>query len=374
MSADRNNYGPAGCHVLVQSDRRAFATRDPLEIRLFSKCRNEVLRLPAFLRHYRKLGVNRFFLVDNASTDGTLEYLLKQPDVHVFRTTGRFREARGGTLWLNALLSDFGVGSWCVTVDIDELLYYPGDEAASLTTLTRYFDTKGYQALYCLLLDMYPEGPLGQIEYTPDQPLESVAPLFESTPYRRLPTKNCPGYKVVGGMRERVFYPEVRERRLSRRFHEGLYSKILPHLRIVRGLNWVQSKAPKQPPCLTKVPLVRWDIETRYLHVNHFVTPRVVAAETGVLLHFKFLQDFHGRAEQEAKRGEYFDGASEYQRYAKAIRRNPMLSLKHDQCSVRFEGTSQLVTLGLMEDSLEWKRTREQSIDRASQPHLSLTT
>ncbi len=67
------------------------------EIRLLTKCRNESLRLPAFLRHYRQLGVHRFFVADNASTDGTTtEYLTQQPDVHVFRTDQSFRSARGG--------------------------------------------------------------------------------------------------------------------------------------------------------------------------------------------------------------------------------------------------------------------------------------
>src|ERR1044071_2492359 len=120
------------CHVLVERtiDRRPDGNRS--EIRAFAKCRNERLRLPAFLNHYRALGVDRFFVVDHDSSDGTTDYLAAQPDVDLFRTHGRFREAAGGTDWLNALLMEFGVGRWCVTVDVDEWLMFPGSEQMSL--------------------------------------------------------------------------------------------------------------------------------------------------------------------------------------------------------------------------------------------------
>ena len=127
---------PDRCHVLVERTTRDRSASAGREIRAFAKCRNERLRLPAFLDHYRRLGIDRFFIVDNDSTDGSAEYLSGHPDIHVFRTTGRFREAGGGTDWLNAILKEFGVGSWCVTVDIDEWLVYPGSERTPLRALT----------------------------------------------------------------------------------------------------------------------------------------------------------------------------------------------------------------------------------------------
>jgi hypothetical protein len=58
--------------------------------------RNEALRLPYFLDYYRKLGVTRFLLVDNDSTDGTREYLQLQPDVEYFHTTTSYRGSAAG--------------------------------------------------------------------------------------------------------------------------------------------------------------------------------------------------------------------------------------------------------------------------------------
>jgi len=61
------------CHVLIEQNR-ADPPVAPGEIRAFARCRDERLRLPAFLRHYRALGVNRFFIVDNGSSDGTVDW------------------------------------------------------------------------------------------------------------------------------------------------------------------------------------------------------------------------------------------------------------------------------------------------------------
>jgi hypothetical protein len=83
-----------------------------------------------------------------------------------------------------------------------------------------------------------------------------------------------------------------------------------------------------------------------------------VAPETGVLLHVKFLHDFHARAVQEAARGEHYDGAVEYRRYAERLSQNPDMTLMYEG-SMRFEGTAQLVRLGLMHDTQSWADARD---------------
>src|SRR4029077_4922394 len=66
------------------------------EIRLFAKMRNEALRLPHFLAYYTKLGIDRFFIVDNCSTDRTIEILRRNRNCHIFRTDQKMADARAG--------------------------------------------------------------------------------------------------------------------------------------------------------------------------------------------------------------------------------------------------------------------------------------
>ena len=55
---------------------------------LFATIRDEAVRLPHFLDHYRALGVSHFLFVDNESSDGTLDLLRDAADVVRELTTG----------------------------------------------------------------------------------------------------------------------------------------------------------------------------------------------------------------------------------------------------------------------------------------------
>jgi Glycosyl transferase family 2 len=66
------------------------------ECRAFLTVRDEGVRLPYLLDYHRRLGVDRFFINDNRSTDHSREYALSQPDCHVFASDGSFREANQG--------------------------------------------------------------------------------------------------------------------------------------------------------------------------------------------------------------------------------------------------------------------------------------
>ena len=101
-----HDFAKAG---LERLDDRPMDLR-PHELLTFSCVRDEVLRLPYFLDYHRQLGVNRFFVVDNASTDGTTRLLLEQQDVHVFEARGSYASSNCGVAWLNALLGTFAPG------------------------------------------------------------------------------------------------------------------------------------------------------------------------------------------------------------------------------------------------------------------------
>ena len=73
----------------------------PGDILLFSTQRNEAIRLPYFLKYYRDMGVNHFLIVDNDSTDGSVDYLADQKDVSLWTTPRSYKRSRFGVDWLN---------------------------------------------------------------------------------------------------------------------------------------------------------------------------------------------------------------------------------------------------------------------------------
>ena len=278
--------------------------------------RNESVRLPYFLSYYRQKGVTKFLIIDNDSTDATLDYLLKQPDVYTWHSTKSFRKVNFGSVWFELLLRKYGVGHWCLTVDADELLYYPGCEHKTLTQLCQELDQRNYRAYTAILLDMYSDKAIQGTHYHSGQSFLEVCPYFDRTFYHRK-HKNATPYQnqtiYVGGARERVFGKD------------GDYY-------------------------LTKVPLLKYVEECVLAPGQHWTNYPIhqIALETGCLLHFKYFDIFLNYVQQEIVRKQHYGDAMQYSQYAKAIVTNPALTLYDARHSVKFSSAEQLVQLGIM--------------------------
>lgn len=301
----------------VQNHTRQIA---PADILLFATMRNEALRLPYFLQHYRALGVRHFLIVDNGSDDGTLELLKEASDVSVWHTGASYKSARFGMDWLTWLLMRYGHGHWTVTVDADELLIYPDHDTRPLPDLTKWLDAQGHPMMGAMMLDLFPKGSPDDQVYTPGQDPCEVLAWFDAHGYWVQQQPKMGNLWLQGGVRARCFF----------------------------------AKDPARAPTLNKIPLVKWN--RRYVFVNstHNALPCWLnrcydepgsQKVSGVLLHTKFLPGSAARARQEQARQEHFSNSSLYDAYYDAVAENPDLWQPE---SVKFTGWQQLVDLGLM--------------------------
>jgi len=285
------------------------------EILCVACVRNESLRLPHFLEHHRALGVDRFFVVDNASDDDTVEYLLAQRDVHVFLTRQRYSESRCGVTWLNWVLERHGIGHWVLSADADELLVYPGCEKVGLRRLSTYLEAREEEALSTFLLDMYSDRPIRETVYRRGMPFLATCPYFDSDSYRwDDPSRRGTCGPSRGGPRGRLF--------------------------------WTDKEGTSPPPFLGKIPFANWRPGLEYTASTHLLPGAVLAELTGALLHFKFFSDFVARVGIEAERGEHWENARQYAAYREVMERRPDLSAFYDR-SLRYEGDGQLAALGM---------------------------
>ncbi len=286
----------------------------------FSTIRNERQRLPFFLAHYRRLGVAHFFIVDNGSDDGTVEYLTKQPDVSFWKSNESYKATRFGVDWLTYLQMRYGHGHWCLTADADEILRFAYDDTRDLCDLTNWLDTHGHRAFGVLMLDMYPKGPIGLQSYEAGQDPFQTLDWFDANGYT---WEYLPRYEHVsirGGPRRRVFFQE----------------------------------RPEHAPHLHKIPLVRWSRRYAYVSSTHIVLPTQLnwvfdvrdELPTGVFLHSKFLDQVIEKSNEEKQRREHFTHSERYDTYYDQILANPDL---WDISSKQYDGSwEQLESLGLM--------------------------
>lgn len=330
-----------GGTVLSRLDQHTIPNSD--EVRLFAKVRNEALRLPFFLSYYRSLGVDRFFIIDNGSTDDTLDILSQNRDCHIFSTSELMSKSRCGIDWIQPLLDQFGQSRWCVIVDADELLVYPDSETVPLQKFCEELDDSHANAFPCYLLDMYPEGPIDNIKYKPGQPFLDACPFFDESGYRWIHRRKkgpTVGPTIVGGPRLRMFNPELLDRRLRTRIKRKLLTccgKIFPGV------------SPPRPITLNKIPLVRWNEKMSFEDAAHDISFANLASGVGALLHFKYLGNFVDKVREEMTRKAYCNDGEEYARYFRLLKNNHQLDFTCG-LSRRFAGSRQLLELGLIKE------------------------
>ena len=284
--------------LLVKPARQSSETG----LMAFSRARDEILRLPYFLDHYRKLGVGRFVIIENGSRDGTLEYLCSQDDVDVYTTASPFGESSAGLAWMERVIQASGVGGWVLVADIDELLVYEDWQRSDLNRLADFLDREGSHALKATMVDMY-SGPEHQANAAF---LWERYPFLDATSYQWKATRGG-GAEVVGGPRHRMM------------------------------------KAMDMPPDsnLTKYPFFRWSKKSSHSSIHLLKpTPRKNIPRAG-LLHFKFMDDFAARAQDLQLTAGYHEGGLAYQKYREMLSKGPVEP--YYEGSVVYEGVDTLL-------------------------------
>lgn len=338
---------------LRRLDTRRLPALSPDGVDAYLVVRNEIDRLPEILDHHRRLGVERFFVTDNGSDDGTPEYLLAQPDCVVHHTTASFGAARWGMDWINELAASHGQDRWRLFIDADELFVYPHADTVTLPELCRFLSDTGAEGVFALMVDMYGPGPLVEAVHKPGMRLLDVCPLHDTRyTVRRKPglpfARHFCNVEALGGPRQRIFYPEFNDVGVTGMVAARALRK-LRHSRFGGPLGLTRSRLGICPPDITKIPLVR-GAAGRHWVSNHRTTPLTLSPVTGALLHFKLLSTFAEKAAVEARRGEHWGGGTEYARYAALLTERADVRFAYAD-SRRYRTPHDLVREGIMRSS-----------------------
>ncbi len=236
---------------------------------------NESDILPAFLDHYRTLGVRDFVFIEHKSTDGTQNLLLGEKGVTLYRAQGSYRTSFDGLNWLNAVGRKHCAGRWTIAVDADEFLLLPTGMDGGVGRFNRQLETELSLGLFCPLVDFYPDASAGQGE---PAPTENFADLLRFTPY---------------------FFPA-----------ESVSMKPISHYPYVelrsRVREQVTATAGYIPP-LGKIPLFFWHSGFELKRSTHEGSSLPLSDRTGVLCHFKYRPGACRRAKLELDLGDRQD-------------------------------------------------------------------
>ncbi len=247
--------------------------------------RNELTMLPMFLEHYRTLGVKGFFCVDNCSDDGTLEFLMEQPDVVTFSADTDYWASVYGVAWQQALMANFRLNRWSLIADADEFLALRDDEH-NLPDLLETPEFRDADAARVFMLDLYPKGHLSQADLSAADPF-SVADHVDREPFLAESTATgpfCNAETWTSSLRHRLLPGSRSELFVAQKYALLRYR---PWMHLSAGL--------------------------------HYLSEGRVATRDMIFAHFKYHAAFHAKVAEETRRRQHFNDAEEYRRYLALI-------------------------------------------------------
>lgn len=278
---------------------------------------NEQRLLPFFFEHYKKLGCDSFIVIDNNSTDRSVE-IAEQHGAYVFKTRDNYKDSGAGVSWQKSILDEFCVDKWALILDADEFLMFPMCEEVSLPRFLRIIEKFGGDAVWTAMVDMYPDGAVLDMDGPNMDPLQRCR-YCDIENYRVSARRTAPLLEVRGGVRERVFYGGERD---------------------------------NSSPPLKKTPILKWRLGNDFTHATHaFLYPPHLTAISTILLHFKFGADFAEKAKIELERGQRWGGGEQYRRYLAPFIDNDKTTFYHGQ-SYRVTDSMAACRAGLM--SVNW--------------------
>ena len=293
-----------------------------------SVVRNAADHIDAFVQHHLRLGLRHLVILDNGSTDDTVERAGRYDRVTVLRTALPYR--RYEVVLKRYLVRRFASGGWYLFVDADERFEYPLADRISLRSLTGYLDARGYRAMIAQMLDLFPDGRLADLN-TSDH-FERTHTWYDlsgvvASPYIWGADPSSPVRMHWGGIRSQLFGTK-------------------------NGL--------------TKVALARGDQDIEPFVGWHHMRNARVANVSGALRHYPFAGRFADRVREAVARRRYGRSAAhEYRKYWQVLQSNPQRQLRSATSAV-WTGLEPLIAHGFIVVPESYRQWASPELEAAS--------
>jgi Glycosyl transferase family 2 len=292
----------------------------PDDVIVISVMRNGEVWLESFLVHHRRLGIRNFVILDNGSSDRSVEILSRQPDVTLLRTYAPYH-AYENTM-KRYLARRYCRDRWCLCLDVDELFDFPRSATTPLWALAAYLNHKGFNAVITQMLDMFSDGPISETRHDPGKDLKTQYSFYDlsgiaATPYPFGQVSDPAIMMHHGGIRKTIF-----------------------------GTN----------NGLTKVSLFLMDTKLKPFVSWHHAQNARLADISCVLLHFPFVNSFYTKVAEAVESGRYgYLTTDEYTSYLSGLQKLPQLHLKLESAK-KLATVDELLETGFLVDSADYRR------------------
>ena len=326
VSPHTNNDTLAHAYVSLRcsnNDLRIVAGKGTTssDFTVLSLLKNEFYFLPAFLQHYRRLGVQRFVFLNDNSDDGSVEYLMDQPDTILVESDHSYGDSvsipsslpqvtknlRMMVLWRSIMHDMFADERWALQVDIDEFVHLP--EGTTFQDVVARLERENVTAAWGVMLDMYPLDIDTLRQQEQEQHLDiSAAWHFDGEQHLRLRRR--------GEGRPKTVYPGARARLYDTYGMTKLYTTLgvrqlsIPK-RVLRSLPGLRT--PPKYNSLWKPVLVRWSRRNyNYFSSSHYSNHLYSRELLFPIQHFRFSGAIYRKMQIGIQENAYYNNSADH--------------------------------------------------------------
>jgi glycosyltransferase involved in cell wall biosynthesis len=290
------------------------------ELIVLSVVRDGAVHIKSFLDHHFRLGVRHVVLLDNGSTDNTVEIARSYPNVTVLQSQCSYADHE--VAMKRYLVERFARHRWNLFVDIDELFDYPYSDVVRLDAFLDYLSDHSYTAVIAQMLDMFSDEPLSQLDDCVETSVKDRYRLYDiSNIY-----KSDYEYGDLTNDQVKMHWCGIRHQLFGTR----------------NGL--------------TKAALTFIDDRIEVFNVWHHVRHARIADVSALLLHYPFTSAFVAKVRAAFGDGRYgLSANAEYAKYAERLSGEPDIRIAQDSART-LEEIEQLVDEGFLVLSAEYRK------------------
>lgn len=333
---------------LRQSLELASGQFDCNKLSLYTIVRDEMYFLPAFLDHYRSIGIEQFIILDDGSKDGSSEYLAAQSDCAVFHSCYAYgdniiwdrpdhppKETRAGTAFKNEIPAHLLPDRFALYLDVDEFLVLPPD-AKHLNEVIDRLRNCGQACVAASVVEFFPKDfECLNKSFKPASFTELLAeyPYFDAEPVIKLRKERQP--KITWRSKSRKLFETYGLCPVSR----GICGKI------ARYFGWQE---PRQGSPHLKTPILN-HTATTFRIGSHMANVPPAYDMMLTLIHFIFTSNFMQKIERAQHWKSHDKKGRKYNLYCDLMNamapNNAEFADRHTQ---RFQNADQFIKAGLM--------------------------
>ena len=319
------------------------------QLTLFAVMRNEMYVLPAFLDHYRRLGIEQFVIVDDGSDDGTSAYLAAQPDCCPGSSHIRFGQhvtisdpshgglsGRAGPIFKRVVPDHYLKGQHVLIADADEFLLLP-DALPRVQHVVALMQRRGWKSVAAALIDFYP-ATLAELD-------DPAAPAGAAELFARFGLFDAVAFvTLTQGQQPR----KTGETASERLFRLCGIRNVPPALHFLP--RWLTGLLPLGVPSAAwfKTPIILYDGAT-FMVASHAANVPPPAGIMLAMAHFKFTGDSYAKIKTAIRLKAHARKGQKYAHYEEMLRVMERRKLGFSgPRTARYTQAMQLAAAGLM--------------------------